>query len=179
MRISNTNLTESLAGTEADMGTAALIASVDHQQQVLGTARTTRQAAQESRIGQRLAAAEKLREMAEATAASGWLQLGVGLTAVGAGLGASVCKPGVVQHLLTAGRGVSESLGKGDWFPGQKAHLEHERALIEVEGERAQERVGRAQEQMDEAKRLIASTTQQLEKYLDAKHAASMAAIRG
>ena len=162
----------------APMESMAAIAALEDAHTSQKQAATERRTARTDRLHLMKQAAQKLREMANKTAASALYQ-GVlsGMQAIastGADFSAGVDKK--IFNAYARGYGVMKVV---DGFAMSKAQDEVVKKELEIEAERASSAAENANDDLAHARRLIGSATSLLKSLTEARQAAEMAAIRG
>jgi uncharacterized protein YlxW (UPF0749 family) len=163
----------------ASVETMAMIAAVKDARETRREAQKARSAARQDRIQLMQNAADKLREIADKTRASG---LWRGLLTIGSAActaGSSLANSDTAAKLWQSGGTCMQGVAAMDPYAAQGKMLEADKMDIQTRAENRQDQVERASDRLAESKRIEQSIKQQMQKAAEARHSAAMAAARG
>ena len=180
MKVDPQVMTTTLLVESSDsLAARAAALALDDAHNMRRAAQEDRSDAQKNRIELLRRSADKLREMANMTLASGIFQgmLG-GMTAVGSGMASIAPSNSMTSRIGTIMAAGSKADAGYHPFETAKSYMAVDKQELDTEAEQASHRMTQASDGIDHAKRLQRTLPSRLERLLDAEHAVAMAALK-
>jgi len=167
---SNLSMLLAQASPEAQL---AIIACDDAQKSREAASRE-RALAQRDKLQALRKGAQKLREMAGNMLLSSIYQGALGAASTAAGLGAGLSKNELSKSINQAVAKGHEAIARVDPFAISNKYLEHDKAMLDIEGEAASHRATQASDDLAHAREMHSSVLGSLKQIEDAKHRAML-----